>query len=75
MTQNEIKKALYKQKPAADLVNIKDGNINYVTKLKMPDISSDPGIVFFAIPLSDVGTTEFTLKMPAQLLIRWINTD
>lgn len=62
---NDIKKALYKEKPIATYhgwdVN---GSLQYDTKAGVWHIT-------FVVPSEEV-TEQFTNEMPAQLLIRWI---
>jgi|TARA_R110000824_G_scaffold106610_10_gene252065 hypothetical protein len=66
MTTIEIKKALYKQKPMANLTMIRIGVAYYTTML-------DGGaIVSFEIPISDMGSTDFFPTMEGKLLNRWI---
>lgn len=66
MNKNEIKKALYRDKPIASFVKIKNGNAYYLASLYECDV------VWFKIPVSDMGTAEFLLMMDAKHLIRWI---
>ncbi len=66
MEINEIKKALYKEKPLATLTLIRNGNANYSTKLE------DGSDVLFEVPVSDMGESGFYPSMDAKLLIRWI---
>ena len=61
----EIKKALYRQKPQADLLYIRNEKAFYESKLSEQKI-------FFEIPVSDMGDADFLPKMDAKLLIRWI---
>jgi hypothetical protein len=71
MTQNEIKKALYLEKPTAKMVSsvgvIPTGtNWRYVATLESGHV------VEFLIPTSEMGEKPFDTQMPAQLLIRWM---
>lgn len=66
MERNEVKKALYKQKPLADLLFVKDGNAVYQTFLE------DSTRIVFEVPVSDMGDASFYVSMDAKLLIRWI---
>jgi hypothetical protein len=66
MTINEIKKALYKEKPKAKLMFITDTDYHYQTTLE-----DGYGIVF-TVPIVDMGETLFKNEEPAQLLIRYI---
>lgn len=66
MNKNEIKKALYKQKPMAELISVGFGRAYYNTLL-------DNGVmVRFEVPVDDMGDTMFHLGMEAQHLNRWI---
>ena len=65
MKTNEIKKALYRQKPQADLLYIRNQKAFYEAQLSNQKI-------FFEIPVSDMGDADFLPKMDAKLLIRWI---
>lgn len=67
---NEIKKALYKQKPIAEFGYIRENIWNYSTEVV---IDNEEIIVEFAVPRDDMGEKSFDLKMEAQLLIRWID--
>lgn len=71
MELNIIKKDLYKQKPIANLLYIRKGNIIYNTLVN----GIDPYIVVFSVPIEDIGDADFLSQMPAQQLIRWIKTD
>jgi len=74
MNLTDIKKELYKQKPAAELLYIRKGIAYYDAKFK---ISEDPIIefktVFFNIPVDDMGDADFLPNMDAKLLIRWLS--
>ena len=71
MDENEIKKALYKEKPTAYLKSNDDGYEYYST------IESMNLLVRFNIPVSDMGTSihRFKAQMPAHELIRWLKTE
>lgn len=73
MTNIEIKKALYKQKPEASLLMIRKGVAYYDAKIK---IEEEPIIkyktIFFEVPVSDMGDADFTPTMDGKLLNRWI---
>lgn len=72
MTTNEIKKALYREKPIARLVKKteqKDGSLLYTYKCQ-----SSLGYHYFNIPESDMGDKVFDDREPARLLIRWLTT-
>lgn len=67
METNDIKKALYKEKPKANLEGVTQHNIIYTTKLK------NGTIILFDIPISDLGNTVFLSEMDAKLLVKWIS--
>ena len=67
MTKDEIKKALYKQKPLADMLMVYKNEAIYETSLE------DGTVLFFEVPVNDMGETRFLSKMEAHLLIRWLN--
>lgn len=80
MEKNEIKKALYKQKPIAKIFDRETtdenkGNGYYYTHIKT---NGDNNIVrvFFEIPSDEIknedGVNIFKDEEPAQLLIRWL---
>lgn len=66
MIKNEIKKALYKEKPVA-MLKFMQGT-NYVYEAILSDYK-----VYFSVPISDMGEKLFENKMEGQLLIRWID--
>lgn len=69
MTLNEIKKALYTQKPTADrnyIIKLSDVLHKYTTHLTCGKR------IEFMVPESDMGEGRFEDTMPAHLLIRWI---
>lgn len=65
MTNIEIKKLIYKQKPKAYLEFIRIGVAYYYTTSLGTKIS-------FQIPISDMGSTDFFPEMQAKLLLRWL---
>lgn len=69
MNKDEIKKALYKQKPIAELIHVKKNGVTYMTSL-IPG-----GFVVFRVPLNEIGDAEWLVEMPSQLLIRYILLD
>jgi hypothetical protein len=73
MTKTEIKKELYKQKPTAELLYIRKGVAYYDSKIK---VEEEPIVkyktIFFEVPIDDMGDADFTSKMEAKLLGRWI---
>lgn len=66
MEKNEIKKALYIQKPIASFMKIKNGFAYYTA-----NIIEDDALIF-KIPVVDMGDAEFIFMMDAKLLIRWL---
>jgi len=66
METNEIKKALYKQKPIANRLHIIDKVHCYKTYL------ANGTAVAFEVPESDMGEAKFESQMDAKLLIRWM---
>jgi len=70
MEKNEIKKALYRQKPNALLNRIYQGVLYYDSVIdEDTDIARD---VHFEVPVNDIGDATFEIQMDAKLLIRWI---
>lgn len=70
MEKNEIKKALYKQNPRAELKYLRKGNAYYVTIIQNDNF--EPIEIRFEIPVTDMGDADFECMMDAKLLIRWI---
>ena len=68
MEKNDIKKALYKQKPIATVTHIKSGVVYYTAFL------GDFTKIFFEVPVNDMGDASFKSQIEAQLLIRWISS-
>jgi len=66
MKVNDIKKALYKQNPIADLLFIRMNIAYYETSI------NDGYVVYFEIPVTDMGNADFFPKMDSKLLNRWI---
>ena len=67
---NEIKKALYKEKPIAEISSVSKSGIVYVCysgELQKP--------LAFLVPLNDIGDVLFAKEMNAQLLIRYLVTQ
>lgn len=67
---NEVKKALYKQKPIANLVSEHPYILQYQCDVTVND---KPFVCNFSVPVSDMGDTTFTNSMPAQLLICYLD--
>jgi hypothetical protein len=66
MTNTEIKKALYREKPMATRYNKTVTNYYYVANLKS-------GFkVYFTVPTKDMGELPFGETEQAQLLIRYL---
>ena len=66
MEINEIKKALYKQKPKATKDSEDGESFNYSTKLE------DSTVINFKVSREEMGEKPFDDIIGAQLLIRWI---
>jgi hypothetical protein len=66
MEKNEIKKALYRQKPTAKLSMIRKSVAYYSTVLENSEVLQ------FEIPVSDMGDADLLLEMEGKLLIRWL---
>ena len=66
MEQNEIKKALYREKPLAIFVSADKATLTYTCFIK------EVYQLYFCIPHSDIGDAKFGTSMPAQQLIRWL---
>lgn len=69
MEKNEIKKALYKVNPKAELMNVTKERLFYITKIKVGD---EEKMIRFFIPLGDIEDAKFEWLMDAKLLIRWL---
>jgi hypothetical protein len=69
MEVNEIKKALYRQKPKATIVFIRKNVAYYKTEL------TDGTKLRFEIPIKDMGDADFFPEMEAKLLIRWVQAS
>jgi hypothetical protein len=68
MLKTHIKKLIYKQKPQAIFKFIRMGVAYYYADL-------DEYRVFFQIPISDMGDTDFKATEDAKLLLRWLDVD
>jgi hypothetical protein len=69
MNKTEIKKLLYKQKPKANLIAIREGVASYSTFVEGEEREVR---VLFEVPISDMGTASFFSEMESHLLNRWI---
>lgn len=65
MTNKEIKIELYKQKPEASLRYISKGVAYYYADLEQQR-------VYFGVPVNAMGDADFTPRMDAKLLVRWL---
>jgi len=65
MEKNEIKKALYKEKPKAIKV------IDY-DQVRIYEASTSLGNITFEVPFREMGENIFSDSIEAQLLIRWL---
>ena len=70
MTNTEIKKALYKQKPQAKFDKIRIGIAYYSTMIL--DDNNEPFYVKFEVPVNDMGEADYLPEMDAKLLNRYI---
>lgn len=69
MTTNQVKVALYKEKPIAIRSRFTGAQCDiYVYSCQL----SNSKTIFFEVPRSEMGENIFDEKMPAQLLIRWL---
>ena len=73
MTNTEIKKALYKQKPQAKFDKIRIGIAYYSTMIL--DDNNEPFYVKFEVPVNDMGDADYLPEMDAKLLNRYIVND
>lgn len=75
MDTNEVKKALYRERPTAQFRQFINGVAHYRAIIdRGPNFNADV-MVLFEVPVDDMGTTIFDRDMPAQLLIRWLVKD
>jgi len=78
MSKDEIKKALYKQKPVARRLGLRKVDLPEELKdvaVYLATVINDKSegvLIEFRIPFSDMNSGNFTAEMPAQLLIRWL---
>jgi len=69
MEKNEVKKALYKQNPKAELKFIRKGVAYHLTVI---EFETEPVQINFEVPVNDMGDADFEPFIDAKLLIRWI---
>lgn len=68
--QNEVKKALYKQKPLAHIVN----QTNHIWSYQCDVIVGGRAFTCnFSVRVDEMGEATFIRDMSAQLLIRWLD--
>lgn len=67
MELNSVKKALHKEKPIAKVIAETNEHKGYVCEL------ANKQIIYFHVPIKEMGEKEFEDEINAQLLIRWIN--
>lgn len=67
MTTDEIKKAIYREKPEAHLRHIKKTGIIYEAEIEF-----GPYPIVFQVSLEDLGEAEWKERMPSQLLLRYL---
>lgn len=70
MTNTDIKKALYKQKPTATFLFIRKNVAYYTTVIEFEEKQT---AIRFEIPTDDMGDADFFPEMDAKLLARWIS--
>jgi len=71
MTNTEIKKALYKQKPIAEFEFIRVGVAYYGTIIKSEE--NEDVKISFQVPVNDMGDADYLPQMDAKLLNRYIS--
>lgn len=67
MEKNEIKKAVYKQNPKANLKFIRKSVAYYNATI------DDSILITFEVPTDDMGDADFFNEMDAKLLLRWLS--
>lgn len=76
MINNEIKKALYREKPVAKEMDVVSAdNLSGTEPYSVYWATVNDTIVNFVIPHSEMGDTRFQKEIPSQLLIRWLVTE
>lgn len=68
MTDNEIKKALYRESPKAIFSYFRKGVLHYTAEIQNPLYYA-----FFAVPAEDTGDADFHREMEAKHLIRYLS--
>ena len=76
MTLTEIKKELYKRKPAALFICAGKGGLTYETSFWTGEDTNlrERVTFYFRVPFADMGDATFHHQMEAQQLIRYIVT-
>lgn len=76
ITTNEIKKVLYKEKPTAQMTDDGKTGIRGATAItgSIYMARTSIGNVRFFVPHHEIDSDLLKLEMPAQLLIRWIDS-
>lgn len=72
MEKNEIKKALYREKPLAKRVE-NTGRDEYYYLYHTIILGNKD--IFFKVPISDMGDNLFDSEISAQFLIRWVDLN
>jgi hypothetical protein len=72
MSENDVKKVLYKEKPIAIWQHTITGSDMAIKNYKA---ISSLGTHLFSVPFSDMGETQFEDEIPSQLFIRWLITE
>jgi len=74
MTINEIKKALYKEKPMATMTDDGVSGTRGASAITIVTYHAkfSGGSIDFCVPTHEMGANHFGKQQPAHLLIRWI---
>lgn len=72
LIKSAIQKSLYKQNPPADFEKIRVGVAYYTSEIVFEDEDREPLELSFQIPVSEMGSTDFTPVMEAKHLFRWL---
>lgn len=67
MTNHEVNKALNDENPEATLLMIHSGVVHYESSV------NEGYVIYFNIPISDMGDIKFYPIMDAKLLNRWLS--